>query len=149
MQIQKKKKSSCLYFTTLLRKDTLRAPSAYMRKLTMVYDVKLAMKKRREHGLETWILFIDLVKVFDRVPRELMWKIVLKCGVPTKLVQLLMSLHANVNITFTVNDVTHTIDCIIGVKHIWVSPPPFGKNLASPPLANFPKMASPPSSQGG
>ena len=81
-----------------------------------VYTVKLAMKKRREHGLETWILFIDLVKAFDRVPRELLWKILLKFGVPTKLVQLLKSLHANVNITFTVNHVTHTIDCIIGVK---------------------------------
>ena len=81
-----------------------------------VYTVKLAMKKRREHGLETWILFIDLVKAFDRVPRELLWKILLKFGVPAKLVNLLTALHANVNITFTVNDITNTIVCIIGVK---------------------------------
>ena len=74
------------------------------------------MKKRREHGLESWILFIDLVKAFDRVPRELLWKVLLKFGVPHKLVRLLESLHAHVNITFTVNDVTNTIICIIGVK---------------------------------
>lgn len=81
-----------------------------------VFTVKIAMKKRREHGLESWILFIDLVKAFDRVPRELLWKVLLKFGVPLKLVQLLKSLHAHVNITFVVNDITHTIECIIGVK---------------------------------
>ena len=81
-----------------------------------VFTVKMAMKKRREHGLESWILFIDLVKAFDRVPRELLWKVLLKFGVPLKLVRLLESLHAHVNITFIVNDVTNTIDCIIGVK---------------------------------
>ena len=81
-----------------------------------VFTVKLAMKKRREHGLESWILFIDLVKAFDRVPRELLWDVLLKFGVPSKLVNLLKSLHANVNITFIVNDITQTIKCIIGVK---------------------------------
>ena len=81
-----------------------------------VFTVKIAMKKRREHGLESWILFIDLVKAFDRVPRELLWSVLLKFGVPPKLVQLLKSLHAHVNITFTVNDITSTIECIIGVK---------------------------------
>ena len=35
-----------------------------------VFTVKLAMKKRREHGLESWIIFIDLVKAFDRIPRK-------------------------------------------------------------------------------
>ena len=34
-----------------------------------VFTVKMAMKKRKEHSQETWILFLDLVKAFDRVPR--------------------------------------------------------------------------------
>ena len=33
-----------------------------------------------------------------------------------KLIRLLKSLHANVQVKFTVNNVTNTIDCIIGVK---------------------------------
>ena len=81
-----------------------------------VFTVKLAMKKRREHGLESWILFIDLVKAFDRVPRELLWEVLSKFGVPPKLIRLLQSLHAHVEVKFTVNDITHTIECIIGVK---------------------------------
>ena len=74
------------------------------------------MKKRREHGLESWILFLDLVKAFDRVPREMLWLVMEKFGVPMKLIRLLKALHANVQVKFIVNDVTNTIESVIGVK---------------------------------
>ena len=81
-----------------------------------VFTVKLALKKRRGHGLESWVFFLDLVKAFDRVPRELLWQILIKFGVPPKLISLLRSLHANINVKFSVDEVTHIINCIIGVK---------------------------------
>ena len=31
-----------------------------------IFTLKQLIRKRREHGLETWVLFIDLVKAFDR-----------------------------------------------------------------------------------
>ena len=80
------------------------------------FTVKMAMKKRREHGLESWILFLDLVKAFDRVPRELLWKVLGKLGVPKKLIQLLKSLHVHFVVKFSVNDIFHEILNIIGVK---------------------------------
>ena len=80
------------------------------------FIVKMAMKKRREHGLESWILFLDLVKAFDRVPRELLWSILEKVGVPPKLVRLLQSLHQRFFVKFAVNDIIHQIHNIIGVK---------------------------------
>ena len=35
-----------------------------------IFTIKSAIKKRSEHGLESWVLFLDLVKAFDRVPRK-------------------------------------------------------------------------------
>ena len=81
-----------------------------------VFSVKLAMKKRREHGLQTWILFLDLVKAFDRVPRQLLWDILYRFGVPPKLVSIIKSLHKNMDVKFTVDEVAHTIKSGIGVK---------------------------------
>ena len=81
-----------------------------------IFTVKMAMKKRREHGQETWILFLDLVKAFDRVPRELLWEVLNIFGVPDKLLRLLKALHANVEVKFVVNDITKRIESIIGVK---------------------------------
>ena len=80
------------------------------------FIVKMATKKRREHGLESWILFLDLVKAFDRVPRELLWSILEKVGVPPKLVRLLQALHQRFFVKFSVNDILHQIPNIIGVK---------------------------------
>ena len=81
-----------------------------------IFTVKMAMKKRRGHGQETWFFFLDLVKAFDRVPREMLWKVLEKLGVPAKLIRLLKSLHANVQLKFMVKEVTNIIESIIGVK---------------------------------
>ena len=78
--------------------------------------VSFSLKKRREHGLESWVLFLDLIKAFDRVPREMLWSVLELFGVPVKLIRLLQSLHANVQVNFIVNDITKTIPSRIGVK---------------------------------
>ena len=75
-----------------------------------IFTIKSAVKKRREHGLESWVLFLDLVKAFDRVPIEMLWKILSKFGVPEKLINLLKALHTNFVVTFTVDDVTQIMD---------------------------------------
>ena len=49
-------------------------------------------------------MFIDLVKAFDRVPRELLWQVLLRYGVPPKLVSLLRALHAHNNQLSTLKD---------------------------------------------
>ena len=81
-----------------------------------IFTVKQLIKKRSEHGLETWLLLIDLVKAFDRVPRELLWEVMLKQGVPPKLVSLLKALHTTVKVKFDVDGATSIMDSIIGVK---------------------------------
>ena len=81
-----------------------------------IFNVKMAIKKRREHGQETWILFLDLVKAFDRVPRELLWRVLEKYGVPEKLMRLLRALHQDVTVKFEAEGDVHVVICSIGVE---------------------------------
>jgi hypothetical protein len=57
---------------------------------------KEIIKKRAKHGLETWLLLINLVKSIDRVPRELLRDVMLRQGVPPKLVFFIKALHNTV-----------------------------------------------------
>ena len=77
---------------------------------------KQFIQKRNEHGLHTWLLPFDLVKAFDRVPRELLWEVLTKQGVPQKLVSLLRSLQKNLKVKFMYENATQTRDSITGVK---------------------------------
>ena len=81
-----------------------------------IFALRLALKKRKEHDLESWVLFIDLVKAFDRVPRPMLWCVLKKFGVPPKSVCLLMSLHDPVHVHFTVAGIPKTFSNTIGVK---------------------------------
>ena len=77
---------------------------------------KSTVKKRSEHGLESRVLFLDLVKTFDYVPRKLLWSILLKYGVPNKLMNLLKALHSDFVVKYTIDDIAQTIRNTIGVK---------------------------------
>ena len=39
-----------------------------------LFSICVALQKRKEHNLETWALFIDLVKAFDTVSREALFE---------------------------------------------------------------------------
>ena len=102
------------------------------------FTLKGLIKKRREHGQESWLVLIDLVKAFDRVPRDagkkppmaneeaaaaasdieigMLWRVLLKYGVPPKLVRMLIAMHETVNVKFDVDGVVKTLLSIIGVK---------------------------------
>jgi len=53
---------------------------------------------------------------FYRVPRELLWTILSRQGVPLKLVSLLKALHKSVKDKFIVDGVEKVVNTIIGVK---------------------------------
>ena len=73
--------------------------------LDSIFTLKQLIKKRVEHGLKTQLLLPDLVKAFDRVPRELLWEVMRKQGVPSKRISLLKALHKSVKIKFVVDGV--------------------------------------------
>ena len=59
----------------------------------IIFSLKIALKKRKEHNLETWVLFIDFVKAFDRVPQKVLWETLKKFGAPPKFICLPTALH--------------------------------------------------------
>ena len=44
-------------------------------------------------NLPVYMVFIDLVKAYDYVPREVLWKVLRKFGVPDNFVEVVMQLH--------------------------------------------------------
>ena len=60
-----------------------------------LFTTFVGLHKRKEHGLETWALFIDLVKAFDTVPRESLFAILRRFGLPDHSVSIVIRLHEN------------------------------------------------------
>ena len=68
------------------------------------FTVINALRKRQEHNLESWVCYVDLIKAFDSVPREALWKVLLKFGIPRHFVRVLMRLHTDAVMKFKIND---------------------------------------------
>jgi exonuclease III len=81
-----------------------------------LFNTSLGLQKRKEHGLDTWVLFIDLMKAFDTVPRELLFQILRKFGMPDHFVSLVIRLHTKCKIKFKVGDVDSEVASDIGVR---------------------------------
>lgn len=81
-----------------------------------LFNTFIAMSKRKEHNLETWVLFIDLVKAFDTVPRELLFQILRKFGLPDHFVNIVIRLHTNAKIKFEVGNIESEVGSNIGVR---------------------------------
>ena len=71
---------------------------------------------------------LDFIKAFDRVPRELLWPLMAKLGVPPGVLEVLQALHETVNVKFSVEGVEKTVGSTIGVRQ---------GDLLGPILFNF------------
>jgi hypothetical protein len=53
------------------------------------HNARFVVRKLKEHGQSCWLLLLDFIKAFDRIPRELLWPLMAKLGVPPTLVVVL------------------------------------------------------------
>ena len=80
-----------------------------------IMPVRLGLLKRQQYNLDSYVLFIDLVKAFDSVDRIALDGVLEKFGVPPKLRSVIMALHSNVKISVTMGDETEIIANTMGV----------------------------------
>ena len=59
----------------------------------MIFVARQLVEKAREHNQSLYMLFVDLMKEYDSVPRQALWKVLEKCGVPPNLLRLVKSCH--------------------------------------------------------
>ena len=74
----------------------------------MIFVARQLVEKAREHGESLYVLFVDLRKAYDSVPRQALWKVLEKYGVPEKMLNVVKSfhegMHAEVRVGLTVTD---------------------------------------------
>lgn len=82
-----------------------------------IFTLKRIIEERREFNCETHLAFIDLLKAFDNVNRNLLWSILEKRGYPKHLVEAIKSLYEDTSIRLVVGNIlTEDIPTNKGVR---------------------------------
>ena len=76
----------------------------------MIFCVRQLIEKAVEDNTKASLLFVDLRKAYDSVPREAMWMILYKYGISKKLVSIIRSFHDNMQAGISINDdIAHVV----------------------------------------
>jgi hypothetical protein len=67
-------------------------------------------------GLETWALFIDLVKAFGTVPRKALFAVLRRFGLPDHFSKVVMRLHFGANFKVEIGEDDSEVDSTIGAR---------------------------------
>ena len=62
------------------------------------FALKLELQSRKEFGLGTWAVLVDLVKAFDTVNQNMLMKILSHYGIPDSLICVIQCLYQSVTI---------------------------------------------------
>ena len=59
----------------------------------MIFTARQLQEKRLEQNVDLYMTFVDLIKAFDTVSREGLWKIMATFGCPTKFIAMVRQFH--------------------------------------------------------
>ena len=83
----------------------------------MVFTVRKIIEKSWEHRAKSFLVFINLKKAYDSVPRAAIWKVLGKLGVPDSMVELIRSFHCNMKVQICLgNTMVDPIDINNGLR---------------------------------
>jgi exonuclease III len=81
-----------------------------------LFIVRSALQIRHKHMHDTWVLFVDLVKAFDTIDRELLFEILAKFGIPQSMIYVIRRLYDETEIKISVGTEKENIKNTMGVK---------------------------------
>ena len=83
----------------------------------MIFTVNRLAELARMSGRDLFLVFVDLKKAYDSVPREAMWETLRMFGVPDLLINIIASMHEGMKVKVRVgNDHTDDIEVRNGLR---------------------------------
>ena len=76
----------------------------------------MTLQHLRAANHDSFVLFVDIVKAFDSVNREMLWKILEKYGIPEKVIATIKKMYTDINIKLSIEDAELIFKSISGVK---------------------------------
>ena len=70
----------------------------------MIFAARQLIEKSREHADSLFVLFVDLKKAYDSVPRQTLWSLLEKCGMPPVMLSVIKSVHEGISAVVRVGD---------------------------------------------
>ena len=84
----------------------------------MIFCARQIVEKAREHNTSVYMLFVDLRKAYDSIPRQALQLVLLKYGIPQRMVNNIMSLHEGMKAEVLVySQTTPEIEVTNGLRH--------------------------------
>jgi len=80
-------------------------------RLNAVFVARQLLEKGHEHKTPTFFTFVDLKKAYDSVNRDLCWDVLVKNGVPSKIVAMISALHTGMQASI--------FGMVLFVNHSW------------------------------
>ena len=80
------------------------------------FNLLMALRKRQEHNLETYVAFVDLEKAFDSVPRAALFKVLRRYGLPDHFINIVIRLHADAVVSYKMGNEEVEVKNRIGVR---------------------------------
>jgi hypothetical protein len=81
----------------------------------VLHIIKRVLLLKHQHGLESYAIFIDLIKAFDTVDHKLLCKILSKYGLLPRLIATISKLYENCHIKIKVGKTSTELDYSTGV----------------------------------
>jgi len=82
-----------------------------------MFNVLMALQKRKQFKLDTYVVFVDLVKAFDSISREALFEILRRYGIPDHFLSVLIRLHKGSKFVIDINGEDKLeVDSKIGVR---------------------------------